>query len=794
MVGLAAYYLLSPFNLILFLFSRNTLPAGITLIIALKIASCGFTFFQYLRATHAVSAKMLLMSTTYALMGYNVAYFLNIMWLDGVIMLPLIAVGIRKIVQGDSGHLYVASLSLSLIINYYIGFMLCLFSGLYFISQMLLLPGREISYAGYGKKVAHFAASSITVIGLSAFILLPVYFSLQGGKAQFSLANLFWKLNFDPGDSIGKLFINTTDFRQLYDGLPPIFCSMLVFALVVLYAGNRRIPFKTRLVNAALLLFVYLCFMISALDLIWHGLNLPTWFPYRYSFIFCFLMIGLAYDGLANIDRYQSPKAFLSTALIVLATGLFVASKHLRFHQTYTLWFDIVLGVVLCGLLYLYKAKPKWRKQTLCLMMLLQVIELSIFAYGSFTSLYQDSNTAMSTYNEVITSSSASIDQVLENDQAFYRIEMDDRWTPNDAMLFNYSGISHFSSSDKQAPKELLGRLGYRNNGNWASYGKGSTSTADCILGIRYLLSYGQKIAKPYTLLYKKDGIYTYQNPDALPLAYWASEDAQYAEPEDVDPFSYQATMIEGIVGESVDDLFVDIPVDNVALTNLTASEQDDGTAYTVINEGTPAAIAYHFKAPSVDPIYMCTSRSDIPGVDLFINGERHGKYDPGAYPAILPIGRYDAGEDITIEFQFKSGAIKIGEMLLRYEDQAIIKTYTRMISEYACKLTKISSSHIVGTAKIPWDNGFIMLTIPYDDAWHITIDGHSVQAVALYDALLAIPVVAGDCAIALQYIPGGLYIGIFVSLFTFMIYILFSTIIAVKKKRKSLRFEHKQR
>lgn len=129
---LSAYYLLSPFNLIVLLFSYEQLPIAILLIITLKISLMGTSMFYYLQKTyqHATVAA-LLFSTSYSLCGFVTVYCLNFMWLDALILLPLLVLGIQRLWDHKKYALYAAILFLSIVTNYYMGYMLCIFAVCY---------------------------------------------------------------------------------------------------------------------------------------------------------------------------------------------------------------------------------------------------------------------------------------------------------------------------------------------------------------------------------------------------------------------------------------------------------------------------------------------------------------------------------------------------------------------------------------------------------------------------------------------------------------------------------------
>jgi len=131
---LLTYYVISPFNLLIFLFSAAHLPTAITWIIILKISTIGLSMAVFLRHAFLRSGwSMLLFSTAFSLCGFVAMYFYDMMWLDALIWLPLVALGLHRIVSRHRYGLYTVSLTATIICNYYLGYMTCLFSVMYFI-------------------------------------------------------------------------------------------------------------------------------------------------------------------------------------------------------------------------------------------------------------------------------------------------------------------------------------------------------------------------------------------------------------------------------------------------------------------------------------------------------------------------------------------------------------------------------------------------------------------------------------------------------------------------------------
>ena len=167
MEGMLAYYLFSPFNVLLLL--PLPFPLLYSLLILVKIGLCGLTFWLFLPER---DGKGLLFSTTYALCGFMAAYFFLAEWLDALIYLPLVVWGIRRIHAGQSPLLYILSLFAALATQYYLGYMLCGFAALYFL---FFLPKRP------WKAVRVFTLASLTAAGLAAAVLVPVFLTIRQG-------------------------------------------------------------------------------------------------------------------------------------------------------------------------------------------------------------------------------------------------------------------------------------------------------------------------------------------------------------------------------------------------------------------------------------------------------------------------------------------------------------------------------------------------------------------------------------------------------------------------------------
>ena len=160
-----AYYLASPFNLLVLLFEKDRMNLFLEVLITVKLsaASAAFAWFIGRRFRGRLRGGMtLLLSVSYGLMQYMTAQGSNVMWLDGVILLPFIVLGVHKIVRTSgmserrSAVLALAiPAALSVIANWYTGGINYLFSFVWLVYEAARGQGvgkRAESAAGSGSK------------------------------------------------------------------------------------------------------------------------------------------------------------------------------------------------------------------------------------------------------------------------------------------------------------------------------------------------------------------------------------------------------------------------------------------------------------------------------------------------------------------------------------------------------------------------------------------------------------------------------------------------------------------
>ena len=157
-MALYAYYLASPLNWLLIFCPKDLIIEFMSYAIVLKIGLSGLSFAWYLRSRWGRgSFGVGFFGIFYALSGYMAAYSWNIMWLDCILLFPLIMRGLERLVQEKKGLLYSIALGVSILSNYYISIMTCIFMVIYFAALLVL-------EAGKGKRAGFYLSAAVRFV------------------------------------------------------------------------------------------------------------------------------------------------------------------------------------------------------------------------------------------------------------------------------------------------------------------------------------------------------------------------------------------------------------------------------------------------------------------------------------------------------------------------------------------------------------------------------------------------------------------------------------------------------
>lgn len=543
-MGIIGYYLASPFTLIVMLLPRKMIIESVMIMQMCKVGAAGAAFCVYAqRSKKLAPLQSVVFSTMYAMMSYVVIQLIDPMWIDGPIFLPLIILGVEYLVDDGRKLNYIIPLALMFVANFYIGFMVAIFVALYFGYYMFFGTDRKFkNTVEYVRTFGVMALSTLVVLMLSAFMILPVYNALALGKFDFSEPDYSFKTMFNPLELVPCLLPNqyysvNVDEGTLYYGRPEIYCGVLTFVLMPFYFMNKKIKSNKKIGNGIFLIVMFMCMYIKPLNMMWHGGQDPNWLPYRYSFLVSFLLVAMAAEVFANLDGYklsltETGGAFgIITVLILLfeavrgsikyateftdqldASGNPIKNgnyrgydyaqelpgKYTMKHDPHGSWDELFLGTIVFGLilvalyvLFVYgysRLKSRKGKNLLTVGVAAVVLfETGYNCYDSFRKIFLEvGNSDKSTYTEILEAPKL-VEQLEEYDGSFYRAEKTYDRMVNDNLAYGLKGITHSSSVMNARAIKLLEAMGYTTQSFESQY-KGNSTLADSLLGIKYVL------------------------------------------------------------------------------------------------------------------------------------------------------------------------------------------------------------------------------------------------------------------------------------------------------------------
>ena len=809
-MGMYAYYLASPLSYLVALFPQDRIQEAILTIILLKTGLSGFTFGFYLhKHTRKVNKlAVITFSVLYALSAYAVCQQSNTMWIDALVWLPIFTYALEELMLNRKYKLYVLSLSIILISNYYIGYMVCIYAVLYFFYYYFSRKAEDINVRSeklhFIRTGARFAIFSILSAAIAAFMLIAAYYSLGFGKSDFSTPNWSPKANFEIIDMLVKFLPGSYDTFEP-SGIPFLYCGILTLIMLPIYFVSKKITPREKVASLAVIAFFLFSLIFNPLDLVWHGFSTPNWLNGRYSFMFCFFLLILAYKAFGNLGEVSEKLVLGISAFLILFVAVaekmelesFINSNN-KLLTFGCIWFSIVFIVALLVLLCL-RIRLKSEKTRRCISAILAaVVCIEVFANGvvCFIKINDDVLfTKYSSYQNYIDGIRPVVEDVKEYDGGFYRMEKLHHRQKNDNFALGIRGLSNSTSTLNADAIQLINYFGYSGRAHLTQY-NGGTPFSDSLLGVKYVIdkSSSEKLNGIYEPIdeIENEDYRVYRNPYALSLAYGVSKDLLEFDMEDHTTFfSRFNSLLPTMLGEEGDiDIFK--PVSNLSTHSGNCKEVEMMTSvkYTAPADST-GSFSMTYTAPYSGNYYFYTPvTSSIPkNVDLKINSGTKFSYLEKDTNHIVNAGYFEKGSTIKFTFYISEGGyltINTKSSCLWYLDtETYNSAMQRMLEQPQLIIDDASEDdNIFGTMTTTSSDQTVLTTIPYDEGWQVYVDGERVEIYETLDALMAFDVAeSGDHSIEMKYMPAVYKLGALLSMIAIIAFILIIVIDFILKK-----------
>lgn len=826
MMGSWGWFLINPF-FVLFAFSdiMNYMQMY-TIVCLLNFCVCGLTMYILLKDIYGHKSSNLIFSTAYALNGFLVANVFQVNFFAVIPALPIMALGLRRILYDQSPITYILSVAYSLLMNFYFGFMLCVASVLLFLAFFVTDQDQKKQKKTVAVK---YVISSIIAGAISAVVWLPAILSLRGGRLDQSVVySISLQENMPFLDMFSKFFSGANSTAELKDGLPNLFVGILPVFLVIVFFSSRRIDRRKKAASAVLLVFYLISFFVPLLNIAMHGGTTTNWFNYRDSFVFCFLMLMIAAEEWENIP-YETDQNLKRAATILLFTALIVFDKRFEYVSGVMVLLDFAILALILLAYWMHKSEPlKNPKATMTkVVLLLMCINLFLNYYFSTKSIMEWSHKE-SEYRETVFPVSAMIEAVHNTDDSFYRMEIGEQRSGNcgnDPMLYGYYGVGHGGSDDRNFVRTALSELGIHRFDMRNSYGLGVPAATDTLLGLKYIISKDDLTEeKGYENVINLEGWGIYKNSSALPIGILVDDRIDSVEIDLENVFdnlnkawsamtsSQKEIFIEeeGEISFSSHNVSDSLELKRNEAKAIVISRDASLSAWYSSEDGVDKGLSDEIRDSSSDSVYeinenlehgtlrekpenmnyiMYSFKASRDGAVYSYNRSGITEVQGSVLPALNYEGFYHKGDEVkgylplpsTVATEYLLEEVA-GRFKVAYADADVLEELSQTILSRPSVVEKVSDRILRGefTAEAGQK---LMFTIPYDEGWMCYVDGEEVPINLVLGVFMAVDVPEGTHSYEMKFFPTGMKTGIGLStaaLLTTIVYIPMDT-----KRRK---------
>ncbi len=813
--SLYAYYLASPMYLLSVLVPLELLPHYFTLMTIVKLSLAGFCFSWFLRLTYRrCDFALPFFGLMYALCAWASGYYWNIMWLDVFALLPLLIAGMVCLLRDGKFRLYTLTLALSLWCNYYVAFFCCIFVFLSFLGYCLCRP---TGWRNFLRRFLRIGLCTLLGVGMACVLLIPTMLAMQTTYSSTPKNFPYLGLNilkdaygnYSTYDNFFQMLAKETlpgiwnASRQVFSGLltgtrptnmsglPNVFCGMTSVFLSIYYFLCKKISRREKAFNLCLLLFLNLSFILRFLDYYWHGMHFPNMLPYRFSFLFSFVLVAMAYRAYTLLDDFK-PR-HLAVILPVCALVLVNAWFAVDVLETAL----VFSALVICGMTLVVCLRRRRNLKRLCVLFLCLIIlcEMGIcLSRGvdviGLTSQYDKNG------NVVYPRKNGEVQALLnymeqQDNDLFYRTEFAGTQTLNDASLNGFYGVSIFNSSANANFNRLSRSLGLSSwvGSNRYVYYESSPFT-NTLCGIRYLLDRTDGYRNTYynTLIAESGEVNLFENRSYISLGFmtdralgeFVAEENKYNPIWEQEEMFRLATGIEDALYDHLTAEEFEVPLDGKIYASGTSGTQYTYTTAASDKEYQSVSIVYTVTDPG---LYVATTKKPTDAesnITVYCNDKKLFTIATKVR-MLFCVGSFGEGDVIRFEYSLKSDTNGNISLDFAKQNNKVFDAGYALLADEPFVISEFDDTVIRGTVNALSD-GLFYTSIPYEPGWTAYVDGKEVTLAAGYDAqnkdvlltdaVISFPLTAGAHEIELVYTAPGLKLGAVISIVCLLIFV----------------------
>lgn len=773
-LGIYSYYLGGVVTPLVYFFAKSNMASAVYCLTLLKFGLAGLSAYWYAINTFEIKKwQNHLLALGYSLMAFGLAFAEQPMWLDTLYILPIIILGIDRIINKRPGHLLLWGYFLMFITNFYMAYIVGIFSFLYWLAA-LYINGKFKQlhiWVTYLKQLG-------LALGMSAFITIPTALALKNARIPLSQPSGFFTNNTGIWDLVVKSMVGTYDTTK-FGTIPFISIGLLPLILAISFFVLKSISIKTKITMAALMGGICLGFYIQVFDLAWQGGHFPAMFLFRYSLLFSFMIFKLA--GVAW-SQQPTPKTLEIITLSlggIVAIAYFGTFGHYRYVNVWNLLATLLILAIYLVVWALSETTSHRLRQSLVVVLLVTFcVEMTGNAYGIFWGTKKEWHyPSLSLYTQNYASLAKITNRYRDSKQPL-RMESLDPISRNDGFNYGYSSVNIFSSMRNRPFMQQMDKWGYRSTGDNLSMAYvNNTLLMDSILGNKVVVAKGQISRYGYKKQTSVKPYNVYKNQNALSFGTVANDQILKFKLAKSDNLGSQTRLLNEL-SSSKQHYFKAKNLILLPHNSMVTSINGNILQVNAAADNEVQQLRWQVTVPAHQQVYLSLfplSGSNLGGLNTEVKVDQK--------PIKITSHNSQTGQYIDLGYYKKRTNIKISTNIWGSKQFSMIKPnivlldthkYQQSMDKVRANDAKLSinSDTATGTVKANKDHQALFTSIPYDVGWRAMINDKTVKVNKAADSFVGLKLSRGTNKIKLFYRPDGWYVGLIISIVSLVLLI----------------------
>ena len=764
-MSISAFSMLSPFNLLLYLFPRTLILESISILTLVKMIFMAVAMYAYINKKYnRLSYNMkVVFSLMYTFCGYTVLYGSCFTpWMDIVALFPLLMVAYENMMQTGKKLFYIIMVAIIFIINYYLGAMSLVYIFLISGAYVLLMSKKE----KIKEHAWNLGIGTVAGLGLSCFVLVPVMMQLSGSQRGGS------------GQGIVSQYIGWIKSAIISDGQMAAFQRWMMlygmaFAAAVIIMGLKKFKEEKNTIRymISLLLISLLPIVVEGINLMWH-FGSYNGYTLRNGYIVAFTLITVAaYFAQRMFEEVTADKKQLVKQLVIFVVAAAV----------YAVIYNIIPSndIILAAFIF-YNKKLKKDGIGFDFNTIIAIVAIEVFI-GAYSLIgppkfYEYEPYQYGDYVQAANEVKDSLD--IEESVTERIVNPDISLNANYPLILRRSAMSSFTAALQSDTQSYSKKFGYSKYFLWL-LDSGGTVFTNSLFHVTQAVNVNELDSQMYTAV-RSDGDYTLY-------------DANYKLP-------FAMSVNKNITRQDFSGNWEDLH--NIFYKELTNDTQDivNGMSYT--KKESSVIREYNVRADGKQAVYInivdVNNRNTdanaswlISSMHIYVNGEavlvptlgdvKNTAYFTDYNNNLVYLGTFE-NENFTIRVEYDDPwYLKVSEVSFAGLDMDKMQSLVDKHADDYCETSYTSDSL---TVKLNGSgvNNMALIPVVYSDNWNVKVNGKKVKAKSVCGLFTGVDIHAGENVIEMTFEPKGKKAGMLISLATLIMMIASALILKFTK------------